>query len=191
MPGKIELCVYASGAIGRIPVCVYIALIVIFVIGSVFFFWRKGLREGFRCTILLLLAEWVFLILGTSVLFRESGADFRINLVPLSSYFDIAENSYLLETSAINILNVVMFIPVGLLSGFMVHGSRFKVTERRWLWVLAFGTGLSVLVELLQFILKRGLCETDDVIHNMIGCVIGFAIYQLSTRLVKDVQAFL
>lgn len=185
MPGEIELKVYASSAIGRIPEDVYIGLAVSLIVGSLFFFWWKGLREGFRCTMLLLLAEWVFLILGTSVLFRESGTNFRINLVPLSSYFDIAKSRYLLEAAAINILNVVMFIPVGLLSSFMVQGSRFKVTKRRWLWVLAFGTGLSVLVELLQFILKRGLCEVDDVIHNMIGCVIGFAIYQLSTRLVK------
>lgn len=134
IPGKIELKVYASGAIGRIPEDVYIGLAVSLIVGSLFFFWRKGLREGFRYTMLLLLAEWGFLILGTCVLFRESGEDFRMNLVPLSSYFNYGENTYLMETSAINILNVVMFIPVGPLSGFMVQGSRFKVTERRWLW---------------------------------------------------------
>ena len=36
---------------------------------------------------------------------------------------------------------------------------------------------LSIMIELLQFILKRGLCETDDVIHNVLGAAIGFGIY--------------
>ena len=179
MPGKVELKVYASGAIEVIPEGVYIGLAVLLGMGSVFFFWLKGLREGFRCSMFLMLAEWVFLMLGTSVLFRESGDDFRLNLVPLSSYFDIAENSYLMETSAINILNAVMFIPVGLLSGL---GFR----EMTWKKVLLAGLALSFSIELLQFILKRGLCETDDLIHNVLGCMVGFAIFRLSSRLINQ-----
>lgn len=180
IPGKIELKVYASGAIGRIPEDVYIGLAVSLIVSSLFFFWRKGPREGFRYTMLLSLAEWVFLILGTCVLFRESGEDFRMNLIPLSSYFNYGENTYLMETSAINILNVVMFIPVGLLSGL---GFR----EMTWKKVLLVGLIISISIELLQFIFKRGLCETDDLIHNVVGCVIGYAIYKLSTRLLKHV----
>lgn len=171
MPGKVELKVYASGAIEVIPEGVYIGLAVLLGMGSVFFFWLKGLREVFRCS--------MFLMLGTSVLFRESGDDFRLNLVPLSSYFDIAENSYLMETSAINILNAVMFIPVGLLSGL---GFR----EMTWKKVLLAGLALSFSIELLQFILKRGLCETDDLIHNVLGCMVGFAIFRLSSRLINQ-----
>lgn len=126
---------------------------------------------------MLLLAEWVIVILCTTVFFRESGDEMRINLIPLSSYFDIPENSYLMEVTAINILNVVLFVPVGFL---LVSGFR-KMT---WQRALVIGALLSFSIELLQLILRRGLCETDDVIHNVIGCAIGYGIITLT----KDVN---
>lgn len=181
MPGEIELKVYGWGALSDIPVEVYLGLVVLFVVGAGVLVWRKGLREGARCTMGLLLVEWVFLILCTAVFFRESGENRRVNLVPLSSYFDIAENSYLMEVTAINILNVIMFIPVGLLSGFAHRG----VT---WCRILFAGLVCSFAIELLQFVFKKGLCEVDDILHNLLGCVVGFAIYKLLTRLIKYVQ---
>ena len=63
------------------------------------------------------------------------------------------------------IANVIMFIPVGVLAGWM------------WTWKgLWFGVGLSCGVELLQLVTSRGLCEFDDVIHNAVGTVIGVGI---------------
>ena len=46
--------------------------------------------------------------------------------------------------------------------------------------VLFLGGGLSVFIELLQLIFKKGFCETDDVIHNVLGCLIGYYIYRLT-----------
>jgi glycopeptide antibiotics resistance protein len=58
-----------------------------------------------------------------------------------------------------------MFLPVGILAG---HLWKWK-----GLWVAA---GLSIVIEHLQLVTSRGLCEFDDVIHNMIGAVIGTAL---------------
>ena len=112
-----ELRVYA-GAVGNVPSQVYWGLLVVFCVGAGLLLWQKGLREGLRYSAVLLLAEWVAVVLAITVVCRETGAAYRINLIPLSSYFDIAENSYLKEAAAINILNVMLFIPVGLLLGF-------------------------------------------------------------------------
>ena len=38
------------------------------------------------------------------------------------------------------------------------------------------GAILSTIVEISQFATKRGLCETDDVIHNTLGCLLGYLI---------------
>jgi glycopeptide antibiotics resistance protein len=184
MLGETEIKVYALGAIERIPEYMYIGIVVFLGVGSLFSFLRKGLCDGFRYTMLLLLLVCVLLILGTSVVFRNSVAESHISLIPLSSYFDYGKNTYLMEKSAINILNVVMFIPVGLLLGFGLKYISYKK-------ILFAGIGLSVAIELLQFILKRGLCETDDVIHNTVGCIIGFAIYKTIIRLIKNVQTLL
>lgn len=45
--------------------------------------------------------------------------------------------------------------------------------------VFAFiaGVAFSVFVEASQSYLRRGLCETDDVIHNTIGLVAGMILY--------------
>lgn len=181
MPGEIELKVYLLGSVDKVPSALIWGLVVLFVVGAGFLLWRKGLRDGIRASSVLLLVEWVFLILCTAVIFRESGESSRINLVPLSSYFDIAENSYLMEKAVINVLNVIMFIPVGLFLGF---GFR-RIT---WETVLLMGLGVSFSIEFLQFIFKRGFCETDDLIHNLLGCVIGYALYRLTLRMIRYVQ---
>ena len=61
--------------------------------------------------------------------------------------------------------NVVIFVPVGVLTGLF--------WKCRGLWAAA---GLSLLVEVLQLITSRGLLEFDDVIHNMIGAVLGVGL---------------
>jgi glycopeptide antibiotics resistance protein len=33
--------------------------------------------------------------------------------------------------------------------------------------------GISVTIESLQFFFMRGFSEVDDVLHNMVGCLIG------------------
>ena len=111
-----------------------------------------------------------------AVLFREARGVSHINLIPLSSYFDYGENSYFMEKAALNILNVVLFIPVGLLLGL-----GFK--RMTWQKVLLIGIGLSVSVELLQLVFRKGLCEIDDVIHNVIGCMMGYGVAFQLTRI--------
>lgn len=184
MLGGTELRVYGLGSIGTVPDAMHVGLAVLFLVGSGFFLWKKGWREGVRASAMLLLVEWVFLILCTAVIFRKSGESSRINLIPLSSYFDIAKNSYLVEAAAVNALNFILFIPVGLLLGFGFK----KIT---WKKVLLIGLGISFSIEFLQFIFKRGLCEVDDLIHNLIGCVIGILFYRLLIRLTKYVQEIL
>ena len=68
--------------------------------------------------------------------------------------------------------NVLMFVPIGLLLGLLVKG-------KEWLLVFATGGVLSLGIELLQLKLKRGLCETDDIIHNTVGCLMGLALIRL------------
>ena len=69
-------------------------------------------------------------------------------------------------------MNVVVFIPVGLLLG-----SAFK--QMTWWKALLIGCSISVTIESLQFFFLRGFSEVDDVIHNMVGCLIGFGVYAI------------
>jgi glycopeptide antibiotics resistance protein len=71
--------------------------------------------------------------------------------------------------------NVIMFLPVGVLAGNIWHW--------KGLWVAA---GLSVFIEILQLITARGLCEFDDVFHNMIGAAIGIGIVMIGRKLLGE-----
>ncbi len=165
----IELKVYFEGGVYNIPKEIYIGLIALLGVGAISLIIWKGLKKGLRYSTLLLLAEWVFLILGTAVLFRETSADREFSLMPFKSYWDFGEHSYFMECFAINILNVAMFIPVGLLAG-------LGLKDMTWKKAIALGGALSITIELLQLIFMRGLCEVDDIIHNTVGCVIGYGI---------------
>ena len=174
-----ELRVYGLGQIHRIPEMLYWVLMAMFACSVVMSCWRKGMKVGLRYGVILLLVEWMLLVWGITVLFRETNAERAITLIPLSSYFDYAENSYLMEKAAINILNVVLFLPVGLLLG-----CGFK--NMTWKWTFIIATALSISIELLQLIFKKGLCETDDVIHNVLGALIGYEVASVLKKLIIE-----
>lgn len=70
--------------------------------------------------------------------------------------------------------NVIMFVPVGVLVGW--------IWRWRGLWTAAV---LSIFIEILQLVTARGLCEFDDVFHNMIGAVIGVGVVMIGRKLFK------
>jgi glycopeptide antibiotics resistance protein len=39
------------------------------------------------------------------------------------------------------------------------------------------GAGISLSIEVLQLFLRRGYSELDDVMHNTLGCLIGYGLY--------------
>ena len=168
----VEIEFYARNVVSSVPVEIYWGLLGVFVAGLLVLIWWKGLRLGFRYGALLLLVEWVFLALCAIVFFRETGAVRGYNLMPFWSYWDYGEHSYFMEMFGENILNVLLFMPVGFLASSGLRSMTFKK-------VLILGGGLSVFIELLQFVFKKGFCETDDVIHNVLGCLVGYGLWRV------------
>ena len=109
------------------------------------------------------------LVISVTVISRESGAESRIQLEPFRSYWDFGEHSYFLECFATNVLNVALFVPMGFLMG---CGFR----NIAWSKVAQWGCLLSIVIEILQFVFRKGYCEVDDVIHNTLGCLIGYGV---------------
>jgi len=64
-------------------------------------------------------------------------------------------------------------------SGFKGDGSWYNV-QSAWLIVLMTGLILSVSIEAMQYFFHKGFAETDDMMHNTLGCMLGYGIYALA-----------
>ena len=154
-----------------IPQEVYEGLLSVFCLGVVLFVAFKGIRTGFRWSSFLLLIEYIFLLFCSTVIFRTAGATRRYDFHPFWSY---DRPDLLLE----NIMNVIVFIPVGMILGSLlrVKGSWTSQATKSMTWLVALliGCSISITIEALQFFFLRGFSELDDVMHNTIGCILGY-----------------
>ena len=152
----------------RIPVeYVLISFLVLSVAIVIGLLVMKGHRAK-RFVLGALLAEYYFLVLCSTVICRASHGERHIELIPFWNYLDIWNRvDYPADLIEV-LLNIALFVPIGLLLGGM--GMKLKK-------VFLSGVVLSCVIEGSQFAFRRGLCETDDVIHNTLGCIIGYLIF--------------
>lgn len=155
-----------------IPVEVFEGLLLLFFVGAIIIFYFSGWKKGWRKVIGLFLAEYVILIYCSTVIFRQVKEGARYNYSPFWSYDAIRDGHDFLIVE--NIMNVLMFVPVGILLGMIALKTLKSLKE----WLIAIGIGLcvSITIEALQFVFRRGLSEFDDVMHNTLGCLIGLMI---------------
>lgn len=150
-----------------IPTEVYEGLLSVFCFGLVLLLGFCGIKKGLRYSSGLLLVEYVFLLFCSTVIYRTVGETRQNDFHPFWSYKAIQEGRE--DLLAENIMNVVVFIPVGLLLGIA-----FK---QMILWkAVLIGCGIAITIESLQFFFMRGFSEVDDVMHNTVGCLIGYGI---------------
>lgn len=157
-----------------IPICVHEGLALFFCLGTALFMFFYGFKKGSRYLLGLLLVEYVVLLLCSTVIFRNAYETSRFEIHPFWSY---TQDVLFID----NIMNVIVFMPIGFLTG-------ITSKERRWWKVLLIGGGISLMIEIMQYLYNRGLAETDDVMHNILGCMIG---YGLLTMFVKEYEKFL
>ncbi len=160
---------YLLDLINGVPHGVYIILLVVFCVGAIIMIGVSGWQKGLGSALGLLLTEYVFLLYASTVIFRKAAKVRECDFTPFWSY----SKPELLEE---NIMNVVVFVPVGLLIGTQI--TRISLLKG-WLAAIAVGAGLSVGIETLQFVFKKGFSEVDDIIHNTLGCAIGYGLLLL------------
>lgn len=74
--------------------------------------------------------------------------------------------------------NLIWFVPWGMILPMIQKRKNF-------LFVITSGFGFSLLIEVVQFVFKKGYFEIDDLILNTIGTAIGYAGYKLLCRLCR------
>lgn len=158
-----------------IPGSLSIVMFGITAIGIVSLFATKVV-SGFIYFARLILIEILVIVFCTTVFLRDVRNDYYYNLQPFWSYGAIEQGQIVLLAE--NIMNVILFMPLGL-----VLGISFK--NLQWWKIIVMGILFSITIETLQFYLKKGLSEFDDVLHNALGCVFGYGLYLLTTSLIR------
>lgn len=172
-----EFLQYIDLSFRDIPTSLIVGMLLIFLVGTTLLLKFGGLRKGWRWSAVLLLLEYLFLLLFLSVLSRNTQAERVYDFVPFWSYRALMSGKRGLLAPII--ANVVAFVPVGFFLGCAF--GRIK-----WWRVLLIGGSFSILIETLQFVLKRGHTEVDDVVHNVAGCLVGYGVYLAFTHIVRS-----
>lgn len=140
--------------------------------------WKKLICLG-------LLINGIFLIYVSTVLSRFPfwntweilrSHSFSYNLIPFHSYVKMftGHSNYILEV----LFNILVFMP----AGFLLPQVCEKIT---WRAVFIFSFLITLSIELMQLFFKCGIFETDDIIHNVLGCLLGFLLYKRVKALVE------
>ncbi|HEU4901497.1 MAG TPA: VanZ family protein [Flavisolibacter sp.] len=111
-------------------------------------------------TIYLIALYWILLLkLGVRFSYMATR---RANVIPFNEPFLLTGE---------NILNVVIFVPLGIYTGILF--GRWMLGKKLLFFLL-----LSVVVEGLQFLLRLGAFDVTDVITNTTGGIIGLVIFK-------------
>lgn len=160
--------------------CVIITMMVVVHWGK-----KRCIEIRFSIIVNIMFGIYVFGNLYFTVLSRNAETSTRVYLIPFSSYerlFDLPIEGissvrgfaaeFLKNSSPLAgvLLNILLYYPMGYLLSILFPKLKPK-------HVILIGCLCSIATEAIQYILKMGWCETDDVIHNTLGTAIGVWVW--------------
>lgn len=149
-----------------VPTHIICTILLIALVGVAVGLYRQSRKVVFSS----ILFPYIILMFCSTVIYWNKLEGYEIELMPFWNYprvFSLVEPMEFWEV----ILNIILFIPVGF--GF----SAILYPQQSWKKVLICVTLLSLVIEVAQFVTQRGLCETNDLIHNTIGGMMGYYVY--------------
>ncbi|MEB2785467.1 VanZ family protein [Algoriphagus persicinus] len=116
--------------------------------------------------IYLIVLGWIILLkLGVQFSYMEER---KINLIPFANgYYSMMET----------ILNVIIFIPLGIYAGVLFRNRTFKFN-------LLFFFLISLMLEGLQVLFKFGTFDITDLLTNTFGGIIGYLLFWTLQRFI-------
>lgn len=113
--------------------------------------------------------------LGASFYFNNS-----VNLIPFKTIFAYINHPPNAKTALINIGgNILAFLPLGILVPAILKGLR----NYRKILLTALGASLSI--EIIQMLLRIGSSDIDDIILNILGGLLGYAVFYLVLKVLR------
>lgn len=163
----------------RLPIAGAVFLTLLITAAFLFLRDKYGKRKYWTSGIALLLLCWTLVILFATLGQRAEGETLSDPvLIPFYSYYTVLKGGPR-ELCRANLMNAILFYPAGL------FGCELLPPGRRPGWKIAVMTGvfalLSIGIEYTQYRMALGLAETDDVIHNALGALLGALACRIPT----------
>ena len=116
---------------------------------------------------------YLLLVFTSTVFARETVDVVRININIIHNYsFKLKYN---IDTQFELLLNVLLLLPFGVLFPYVTKTKKVVHT-------FLAGLFLSITIEGLQFVLKKGTFELSDIINNSLGVLLGYLLYLLAKK---------
>lgn len=155
------------------PVYYLIALTVGVIVAMIGYCRCKNKRKS---VVMGLIIAYLTLVFSFTIITRTP-TEHKYELILFWSYIEIYKGNTIFIYE--NILNVLMLMPLGVLLpvGFD------QITCKK---AVLSGFLVSLIIEVMQLLTRRGLFEFDDILHNTLGCLLGYAIYKLIKKNLID-----
>lgn len=168
---KESLWEYICKLAGSVPPSLYAISAFIALIASVVFFKKIEKTKALKFFVYLSTVEYIVILYSSTIFFREIHRFRKYNLRPFWSY-----DNFCYHANEI-LMNVVVFIPLGAFLG-VIYKTNTSIK------VALSGMLISFVIELLQITFKKGFAEFDDVMHNTLGCMLGYIMYLLIDKFI-------
>lgn len=126
----------------------------------------------------IILSLYVVVLLYFTVIGRYSHEEYENRIYFYYSYRRLIEH-YDSQSMRQILLNIAMLVPVGFMLP-MVFNSKGK-----YLKAIVVSILLIIVIEFLKMLTKTGSCEVDDIINNLLGALLGMALYHMVRRIIK------
>ena len=127
-----------------------------------------------KLSVILLLVYHLYIILKITLLGRVQIPVPKVWLIPMYSYYRYLSNWEVFLFKQ-NIQNILLFCPFGFLASILFDG-KSEVLKRKFILIVTFL--FSVSIETIQYTQAIGVFEIDDIIHNMLGALLGCLSYE-------------
>lgn len=146
--------------------------------------FRKSIYIGnivkiFLLVMYLVFLSWRMFFYAYGNIFRISSRVYQYNLIPLRTIYNllVSYSKYGFIVWAYNLFgNIIVFMPLGfLLASLLKRRGSLKST-------LVFSFFIILFAESMQLIMKVGVFDVDDIILNLIGCLIGYFVHEIFVK---------
>lgn len=127
--------------------------------------WTKFVASG-------LFVFYFSVVIGATMLNRGRSEHGMVQLGLFETYIDAWYEADMVQWRNL-VLNVLMFCPIGFLLPFT-----FSIFRKWWTTYLV-GFGCTLFIEIMQYVRRCGVFQTDDLLNNFFGAMIGFGCFQL------------